>query len=127
MCLIFFFNQKTAYEMRISDWSSDVCSSDLLTGNLARDGYARETEEEAAVRSTLLKTSAGAIALLAVVACGQSPGGRALSGAAIGVDAGPPATGTIVSAWARGPTDALTHKDDIKLGATTWDYIGRAA
>src|SRR3546814_16212574 len=30
MRLIFFFKQKTAYEMRISDWSSDVCSSDLL-------------------------------------------------------------------------------------------------
>src|SRR3546814_987839 len=29
MVLIFFFKQKTAYEMRISDWSSDVCSSDL--------------------------------------------------------------------------------------------------
>src|SRR3546814_10403520 len=29
MCLLFFFKQKTAYEMRISDWSSDVCSSDL--------------------------------------------------------------------------------------------------
>src|SRR3546814_18180696 len=28
--IIFFFKQKTAYEMRISDWSSDVCSSDLL-------------------------------------------------------------------------------------------------
>src|SRR3546814_5315738 len=28
----FFFKQKTAYEMRISDWSSDVCSSDLLLG-----------------------------------------------------------------------------------------------
>src|SRR3546814_11590859 len=27
---IFFFRQKTAYEMRISDWSSDVCSSDLM-------------------------------------------------------------------------------------------------
>src|SRR3546814_16860168 len=27
--VILFFNQKTAYEMRISDWSSDVCSSDL--------------------------------------------------------------------------------------------------
>src|SRR3546814_2326271 len=26
---VFFFKQKTAYEMRISDWSSDVCSSDL--------------------------------------------------------------------------------------------------
>src|SRR3546814_3612466 len=28
----FFFKQKTAYEMRISDWSSDVCSSDLNLG-----------------------------------------------------------------------------------------------
>src|SRR3546814_14030875 len=30
--LVFFFKQKTAYEMRISDWSSDVCSSDLERG-----------------------------------------------------------------------------------------------
>src|SRR3546814_9481676 len=29
LCVFFFFKQKTAYEMRISDWSSDVCSSDL--------------------------------------------------------------------------------------------------
>src|SRR3546814_4463832 len=29
-CCFFFCKQKTAYEMRISDWSSDVCSSDLL-------------------------------------------------------------------------------------------------
>src|SRR3546814_6309630 len=29
-CLFLFFKQKTAYEMRISDWSSDVCSSDLV-------------------------------------------------------------------------------------------------
>src|SRR3546814_4221943 len=29
LCLFFFFKQKTADEMRISDWSSDVCSSDL--------------------------------------------------------------------------------------------------
>src|SRR3546814_5421395 len=34
--LLFFFKQKTAYEMRISDWSSDVCSSDLL---LTEDYY----------------------------------------------------------------------------------------
>src|SRR3546814_20188479 len=31
---IFFFKQKTAYEMRISDWSSDVCSSDLSVSSL---------------------------------------------------------------------------------------------
>src|SRR3546814_2644533 len=30
--VFFFFKQKTAYEMRISDWSSDVCSSDLPAG-----------------------------------------------------------------------------------------------
>src|SRR3546814_5844545 len=36
---VFFFKQKTAYEMRISDWSSDVCSSDLLAG--VRSGDAR--------------------------------------------------------------------------------------
>src|SRR3546814_5573588 len=30
LLFVFFFKQKTAYEMRISDWSSDVCSSDLV-------------------------------------------------------------------------------------------------
>src|SRR3546814_6115887 len=34
--VFFFFKQKTAYEMRISDWSSDVCSSDLWTQVLGR-------------------------------------------------------------------------------------------
>src|SRR3546814_9350610 len=40
MCLcvffFFFFKQKTAYEMRISDWSLDVCSSDLIPGRILR-------------------------------------------------------------------------------------------
>src|SRR3546814_2446106 len=34
--LFFFFKQKTAYEMRISDWSSDVCSSDLAAASHQR-------------------------------------------------------------------------------------------
>src|SRR3546814_4892138 len=34
MLSILFFKQKTAYEMRISDWSSDVCSSDLLPAEM---------------------------------------------------------------------------------------------
>src|SRR3546814_8737288 len=34
--IFFFFKQKTAYEMRISDWSSDVCSSDLAAAGLGR-------------------------------------------------------------------------------------------
>src|SRR3546814_7321863 len=39
MCVFFFFKQKTAYEMRISDWSSDVCSSDLRSGISDKNGY----------------------------------------------------------------------------------------
>src|SRR3546814_3131411 len=39
----FFFKQKTAYEMRISDWSSDVCSSDLTDD--IWDAAAKETQE----------------------------------------------------------------------------------
>src|SRR3546814_7364997 len=37
--LVFFFKQKTAYEMRISDWSSDVCSSDLVVTYTPASGY----------------------------------------------------------------------------------------
>src|SRR3546814_4461150 len=36
---VVFFKQKTAYEMRISDWSSDVCSSDLQSGRDKARGY----------------------------------------------------------------------------------------
>src|SRR3546814_2537304 len=40
MCsVVFFFKQKTAYEMRISDWSSDVCSSDLQVPVIAPFAY----------------------------------------------------------------------------------------
>src|SRR3546814_5109982 len=46
--MFFFFKQKTAYEMRISDWSSDVCSSDLTSGSVAHislncDGYSTKS------------------------------------------------------------------------------------
>src|SRR3546814_7004152 len=42
--LFFFFKQKTAYEMRISDWSSDVCSSDLLAADTERAALLAESE-----------------------------------------------------------------------------------
>src|SRR3546814_18768615 len=60
ICLFFFFfKQKTAYEMRISDWSSDVCSSDLA----ARLDSVRATRQSAAMpdaSKTTSPTSAGA-------------------------------------------------------------------
>src|SRR3546814_2411173 len=53
MRIVFFFKQKTAYEMRISDWSSDVCSSDLPERRVRRrprdgDGPARRLHRERA-------------------------------------------------------------------------------
>src|SRR3546814_15963297 len=42
---MFFFKQKTAYEMRISDWSSDVCSSDLI--QIAIDQRCRNADQQA--------------------------------------------------------------------------------
>src|SRR3546814_4684000 len=42
--MFFFFKQKTAYEMRISDWSSDVCSSDLQLLHHAADRRGRQME-----------------------------------------------------------------------------------
>src|SRR3546814_12323078 len=37
LVFFFFFKQKTAYEMRISDWSSDVCSSDPVPGSIMQE------------------------------------------------------------------------------------------
>src|SRR3546814_16440425 len=46
--MFFFFKQKTAYEMRISDWSSDVCSSDLaMEARLERHQRLRLAAEQA--------------------------------------------------------------------------------
>src|SRR3546814_9299676 len=65
LCLFFFFKQKTAYEMRISDWSSDVCSSDLgyrpfrtLTQRRTRDrpGIIRHRSEERRVGKECVST-----------------------------------------------------------------------
>src|SRR3546814_3469855 len=49
-CVVFFFKQKTAYEMRISDWSSDVCSSDLLVEPVGQGVHGLRAVEEGAVQ-----------------------------------------------------------------------------
>src|SRR3546814_1692693 len=56
MYLFFFFKQKTAYEMRISDWSSDVCSSDL-PGN--RGDQAGEHDQRIAIEISRLNLLRG--------------------------------------------------------------------
>src|SRR3546814_3001870 len=64
MC--FFFKQKTAYEMRISDWSSDVCSSDLVAALRARIGGVEEDavaliDDRALGRAALQRHAAGEV------------------------------------------------------------------
>src|SRR3546814_1268294 len=53
----FFFKQKTAYEMRISDWSSDVCSSDLQGIDLRSDRLAMQRLKEAAEKAKIERSS----------------------------------------------------------------------
>src|SRR3546814_7815589 len=47
LLLLFFFKQKTAYEMRISDWSSDVCSSDLAQAGIEPEAEFHEKKSRA--------------------------------------------------------------------------------
>src|SRR3546814_1254473 len=78
--LFFFFKQKTAYEMRISDWSSDVCSSDLPTltsgemllrcaVHLTEDG--KDIADHFAKAHPVPRVRANAIEALAAVAEGE--------------------------------------------------------
>src|SRR3546814_15232481 len=58
--MILFFKQKTAYGMRISDWSSDVCSSDLLGRDIpSRMVYGARASLLAGMCSVLIALAAG--------------------------------------------------------------------
>src|SRR3546814_8467061 len=57
-CFFFFVKQKTAYEMRISDWSSDVCSSDLVPERVDHRSHQRRgIEQEATVHMVAIATA----------------------------------------------------------------------
>src|SRR3546814_14449505 len=66
---VFFFKQKTAYEMRISDWSSDVCSSDLT--------YAAAAPPVAALFAIMSKVGIYVILRLSSLFFGQDDGAAA--------------------------------------------------
>src|SRR3546814_6261314 len=59
--VFFFFKQKTAYEMRISDWSSDVCSSDLLLPSQGQKGRLEDREVERLLLEREIEMAEGGI------------------------------------------------------------------
>src|SRR3546814_3600806 len=76
--LCFFFKQKTAYEMRISDWSSDVCSSDLSTNR--RRLAARRVRPSGAVVPPRARAKGTASTAMAMAAIGVAVAPRPASG-----------------------------------------------
>src|SRR3546814_14072237 len=69
--LVFFFKQKTAYELSISDWSSDVCSSDLLTRQRVRKAYLLQSDQLRTLLPDLLAEVEGALQSSALRAFGE--------------------------------------------------------
>src|SRR3546814_3995608 len=69
----FFFKQKTAYEMRISDWSSDVCSSDLLWSRrlVAERGLAQPVPRLLRLRQRWHRLAGGVALVVGVVWLGS--------------------------------------------------------
>src|SRR3546814_10919721 len=81
MCVVvFFFKQKTAYEMRISDWSSDVCSSDLVLQECrdrqAQHGLSPQRRVDRVGRAALKRTARpfhGCLSLTTIGCHGVNP------------------------------------------------------
>src|SRR3546814_3560825 len=83
---VFFFKQKTAYEMRISDWSSDVCSSDLVMRSSISARSARRRASSASSSSTSARRRLRSIRTRSPVSSSASPPPTAASGAALRID-----------------------------------------
>src|SRR3546814_1697831 len=72
LCICFFFKQKTAYEMRISDWSSDVCSSDLP------QDFFTDSEVVRGLFARLVNATAEDVALIPAASYGVAVAAQAL-------------------------------------------------
>src|SRR3546814_14537345 len=81
--MFFFFMQKTAYEMRISDWSSDVCSSDLRAGRFSTELFERYQRSEQVLVATLAEMYVQGVSTRKVKAITDELCGHAFSASTI--------------------------------------------
>src|SRR3546814_2010078 len=81
--MFFFFMQKTAYEMRISDWSSDVCSSDLRAGRFSTELFDRYQRSEQVLVATLAEMYVQCVSTRKVKAITEELWGHAFSASTI--------------------------------------------
>src|SRR3546814_8032245 len=104
----FFFKQKTAYEMRISDWSSDVCSSDLLLAPDDREGLRRQRCRQRPAQYHPLAGGRGRPVVAAAPGCAERRLTPFHSGARGRRRAEPRAGG--YDAFARAPVHGAVHR-----------------
>src|SRR3546814_13307564 len=129
--MFFFFKQKTAYEMRISDWSSDVCSSDLRVDAIAQDDLLARIgvrpgryEQRGQQRETLR------LLLLARIAARKRPGrvGARLQLSQLlapGADSGPAVAGHdhVFGARPSKPEERGLHVEHVAGGGSQREYV----
>src|SRR3546814_17059776 len=90
--IVFFFKQKTAYEMRISDWSSDVCSSDLSKSAIDSSGRASSGSSSAPIGGIASLNSPSSLV-------GATSGNRTSGGGGVGAAISVPTVRTTGGGW----------------------------
>src|SRR3546814_4864917 len=112
MLVFFFFKQKTAYEVRISDWSSDVCSSDLGNLSFEAGGAAIEGLDLALELDSLLPLASAAGQRLTIARLEAGVAAESIE---------------LIFSLDQAPRPQLHLEDGgFELGGAPWRQIGRA-
>src|SRR3546814_5946664 len=129
MCICFiifcFFKQKTAYEMRISDWSSDVCSSDLLNNAILPSEDC--LDNGAALQWNRTIAAHGSVSLQTAVSFGDIPSFAQFNVTAVSPASGAQGTGVDVTLTGIGFDADTSFASGFGDGITVSNEIERAS
>src|SRR3546814_17602931 len=113
LIFVFFFKQKTAYEMRISDWNSDVCSSDLPSRTTHPRNLPTERDPAMHTHPRLVQITALALGIAGAMAFSKAHAAAFLL------------TENSVKAQGRSTVDAASYKGDASALAATPPGLAR--